>query len=197
MPFKVRINESSLDGANEIWVKYAYDYNGIRSSYFLKEFSLAINNTKADFEVSIKNYDFKTGIVTFEIANIGKNDFEGLTVDLLKQDAFDVKGSMRAIIGSLSSNDDTSFTFEGYPRKGEISLLIRYNDKIGVRREVEKKTMFDPDLYTGRIKDQVKRNYTGYLAVLVVVIFVVMWWIGKIRRRRRMERMQMLSLRRK
>jgi len=195
VPFKVRVNETALNGDNELWVKYSPNNQVAQPTYFLKKLNLAVNDTKSDFEVSIKDYDYTTQTATFEILNIGKNNVEGLTVDLPNQENFSVKGNTRNILGSFNSGDDTSFTFEGIPKKGAISLDIKYNDNIGVRRELTKAVNFDPELFTGRIKDQKSTNYT-FIIVLLIVIGIIVWLVIRSRNKKKKNALRLQALKR-
>ena len=197
VPFKVRVDDNALNGDNEIWVKYAPNYQSGNLSYFLQNFSLTVNNTKSDFDISIKDYDYTTQIITFDVINIGENDVNALTVDLPIQQNFSAKGSTRSIVGSFSSGEDTSFTFEGVPQKGNIDLTVQYTDNIGVRRELNKTVYFDPQLFTGRIGQQTSPNYTLYGILIIIVALIVWWIISRRNKKKKIEKMQALALRRK
>lgn len=197
VPFKVRVSDSALDGNNEVWVRYAPNYQSGQSTSYLQKFNIAVNDTKTDFDISVKDYDAATQTITFEILNIGRNDVDGLTVDLPRQENFSVKGSTRAIIGSFNKDEDTSFTFEGVPKQGNINLLVQYGDSINVRREVNKTVYFDPELFTGRIGQQKSTNYTLYVVLVVIIVLVVWWIVSRRNKRKKLEKMQMLALRKK
>lgn len=166
-PFKARVSENALDGINTIKLKYSSSADLGTSSYLIKNFDLEVKDVKTDFEVSVKDYDSKTNMITFEILNIGKNNVEALVADMPVQNTLDIKGSRRNIIGSLDSNDDTTFTFEGTPKDGQISMVLSYNDKTGARRQIEKSVMFNSADFQGRVKD--KKSNSGLVLVILLV----------------------------
>ncbi len=182
-PFKVRVDEQALDGNNPIRVRYSFSKApGSPSSE--KEFNISVEDLYTDFEVSIKNYDKSTNNLVFEILNVGEHDVEALTVEILKQDIIEVKGSSRNIVGSLDSNEDTTFSFEAKPSDGEIVLNIIYTDEINVRRSVEKSVVFDSNYFEGRAADDNDGSNTKWIVIIVLLLAGLWWW------RRRKAKMQ-------
>ena len=157
VPYRVRVDENALDGDNEIKIRYTIGGEGI---FYTKSFNLSVEDSRTDFEISVKDYNAAISILTFEILNVGKNDVEALTVDVPTQKNLDVKGSRRNIVGSLDSNDDTTFTFEANPKQGQIDLILSYNDQNNVRRSLEKSVMFNPQDFEGRASS--KKSNTGF-----------------------------------
>lgn len=174
-PFKVRIDDNALDGENPIEFRYTRGI-GVDRITITKEFNLTIEDARADFEVSIKDYSKETEILTFEILNIGESDVEALTIEIEKQENINVKGSKRNIVGSLDSNEDTTFTFEATPKKGEIVLKILYTDKINVRRTLEKTVEFDPSYFEGRKRDETTGSLTKTIIILILLGATFWWW---------------------
>ena len=87
VPYKLRIDENALDGENMLDIYYSTS----RASNIMKEFNITVQDTRADFEVYVKDYDKSTNTITFEILNIGENDIEALTVKIPKQDHIEIK----------------------------------------------------------------------------------------------------------
>ena len=108
LPYKVRVDENALNGDQNVSFRYLV---GDSNTYITKSLEINVQDSRSDFEVSVKDYNSATKILTFEILNIGKNDVAALTVDVPIQPNLDVKGSRRNIVGSLDSNDDTTFSF--------------------------------------------------------------------------------------
>jgi len=188
VPFKLIINQDALEGEDALEVRFA-SAQGVRTgSYTIKEFNITVKDLKTDFEVSIKDYDKSTQTLTFEILNTGKNDIGALTVEILKQENIDVKGSNRNIIGSLDSNEDTTFSFEAVPKNGEINLVLLYTDDINERRQLEKGVTYDSSYFTGRVKDQNGAGTKTYVIILVVIALVV-WYFWR-RNKKKKERMK-------
>lgn len=164
-PFKVRVDENALDGDNPIEVKYRHSGN---EAYETKQFDLNVEDTRADFEIHVKNYNFVTKTITFEILNIGESDIEALTLEVPKQENIVIKGSNRNIVGDLDSNEFTTADFEATPVEGEINLKLTYTDSINERRNVAKDVYFNPEYFEGRISNAEKSNTGLYIVILVI-----------------------------
>ncbi len=174
VPFKVRVDPNALDGNNPIEVRYTPSTIG--TSALTKQFNLAVNNTKTDFDVFVKNYDFSTDTMTFEILNIGKNDVDALAMEIPKQGNFTVKGPNMNVVGSLDSNDYTTADFEVSPNKGTLDLTIYYNDAIGVRRSVNKTVYFDPSQFQDRKVASSSNSAWGYVIFALIAAAVVAYF---------------------
>jgi hypothetical protein len=184
VPYKIRVDEDALDGDNPIEIKYTFDPGSDSVSTLLEEFMVNIEDTRTDFEISIRDYDKATGTLEFDILNIGESDIEALTIEIPKQEGIDVKGSRRNIVGSLDSNEDTSFSFEAIPKDGEITLNVLYTDKVNVRRTIEKTIEFDSSYFEGRVSDQKSTPWITIVVFLVVVVGFI-WWILKRRKNKK------------
>jgi len=182
-PFKLRVDKDALDGDNVLSASYSTSV-GANDLVFEKDFNISVQDLRGDFEVSVKDYDSSTNTISFDILNVGENNVGALTVDVPKQDNFAVKGSSRNIVGSLDANEDTSFSFEGIPKDGDINLKISYTDKINVRREIDKTVHFDSSYFRGRVKDQQKTSYWWYVGGIVVVVGVIWWFRRRAKKRK-------------
>lgn len=174
VPYEVRIDKEAIDGESPIEAKV--QSKGLAT--VTKTFDIEIENTIADFEVYIKNYDYATRELTIEVLNIAEIDIEALTVEIPKQDNIVVKGSNRAVVGDLDSNEYTSADFEATPVDGEIKVDLIYSDSINVRRSVEKTVSFDSSYFTGRISD-VQKSSSGKFIVIGVILLIVAWIVVK------------------
>lgn len=174
IPFKVRVDPNALDGDNPIEIRYSNSGTGDLSSAVTQQFNLAVNDSKTDFDVFVKSFDFSTNQMTLEILNIGKRDVEALTVQIPRnQQNFTVKGSNVDIVGSLDSNDYSTASFEVSPNKGNLNLTIFYNDINGVRRSVNKTVSFDPSAFTDRKTAGSSNSSTGYVVVGILLVAIV------------------------
>lgn len=172
-PVKLRIDEQALDGDNLADIQLTYFGGSVT-----KSFNVNVEDLRTDFEVSVKDYDPINKVITFEILNTGEHDVEALTIDIPTQDALKVKGSSRNIIGSLDSNDDTTFTFEGTPNDGEIKLILTYTDEINERRTLEKEVIFNSENFNGR-GASTGRSIWFYIAIILIAFMVFRWWRGR------------------
>jgi hypothetical protein len=179
--YKVRISEDALDGENPIDINYRA---GGGETVIEKQFNLEVEDTRADFEIHVKNYNLATRIITFEILNIAESDVEALTIEIPKQDSIEVKGSKVNIVGDLDSNEYTTADFEVIPKEGEIKLNIIYSDTINKRRTIEKTVLFEPEYFEGRIADQ-KKSRTGTWIIILLIIAGIAWWYFRKRARKK------------
>jgi hypothetical protein len=185
-PYKIRVNENALDGNTPIEVAYT---TGSSAAEILKEFNIYVENSRADFEIYIKDYDSTTRTLTFEILNIADVDVKALTLEIPKQESIEVKGANRQVVGDLDSNEYTSADFEVILPQGEsdITLNIVYTDTINVRREITKNVVFDSTYFNGLERDQKKQPYWLYGLIAVVVIWFIWRRIVKARKKKKME----------
>ncbi len=179
--YNVILDENALDGENRIEASL----RGTGAANIIQEFNLTVEDARADFEVSIKDYVASTRELTFEILNIGESDIESLTIEIPKQEGVEIKGSNRNIVGALDSNEDTTFSFEAIPSDGEIKVNIVYTDLINVRRSLEKTVDYDSSYFSDRVRDQ-NGGYSTSFYVLVVVILLVLFFWWRARRKAKM-----------
>jgi hypothetical protein len=179
-PYKLRIDENALDGENPIEVYYSTS----KATGLIKEFDITVQDTRADFEVYIKDYDYATKELTFEILNIEKIDIQALTIEIPKQDNIEIKGANRIVVGDLDSNEYTTADFEATLSSGEstINLNIFYTDSINVRRELQKTVEFDSSYFMDRNGNQKKQPYWLYITIVLVIVLVVWRTIKKKKR---------------
>ena len=179
VPYKLVIDEDALEGMN----KLELDVSSSSGATITYSFDIEVEDLRTDFEVSVKDYDPKTSILTFQILNIGENDIEALTIDIPAQDFLEIKGSSRNIVGSLDSNDDTTFSFEAKPKDGDFRLIITYTDAINKRRTLEKTVSFDSSNFDGRVRDGEGLSIWFYITIIIVLVLIYRWYRGRKRRK--------------
>lgn len=164
-PYKAIVDKDALNGESIIEIGYKYSGN---KGYIIKQFELDIEDTRADFEVFVKNYNPTTNILTLEILNIAGTNVEALTIEIPDQENIIIKGSNRNIVGDLDSNEYTTTDFRAIPKDGEIELLIHYTDKINERRTIEEEVTFNGKYF----KDlgEKKGGISGWFVFLIVVL---------------------------
>ncbi len=183
LPFSLRVDSSALDKNYKIKVKYSTSRGGSSLSVS-KEFNISVEDVTGDFEIFVDDYVMSTSTITFNILNVGKNDVEALTVEIPKQTGIDVKGSNKAIIGTLDANQDTTFSYEATPTDGEIKLVVHYNDENGERRNVEKTVAYDSSYFTDRVRDSEKKNSPWMWVIIIVVILLIIYFVRRITRKK-------------
>ena len=169
--YKLRVSEDALDGNNPIEVAYSSKFG----ADILKEFNINVEDTKADFEVHVKNYNYVTHILTLEILNIEDVDVEALTLEIPKQEEMQVKGANKKVIGDLDSNEYTTADFEIIMPEGESTLNITliYTDSINERRSLTEEVLFDSSYFTDR--NGSKKSFPWFWTI--VVLAVIVWFI--------------------
>lgn len=177
IPYSIRVDKDALDKEYELKVRYSTNKDGGNVIYE-KTFNIPVEDVKVDFDVFVDDYQAATSTITFNILNIGKNDVEALTVEIPKQESIIVKGSNKAIVGTLDSNQDTTFSYEAFPQDGEMKVVINYNDANGERRSVEKVVLYDSSYFTDRARDAKSTSPFTYLVILVIIILVI-WFIKR------------------
>lgn len=179
VPYKIRIDENAIDGDAEIEVAYSVKNSDVK---VIKKFNLRIEETKTDFDVFIKNYDFSTKKMTFEILNKGKGDASSVIVKIPKQENVKIIGGNTNIIGDLDSKDYTTFDFYLFPSNEKIKLSLEYLDKIGEKRILEKEVYFEAENFE-HTKQSKTSQYKIYIIIAVLVVVFILWRIFKKRKK--------------
>lgn len=173
VPFKVRVDEDAIEGETSIEVMTSQGVGQISTR--TSRFNLTVEDPQTDFEVYIKDYDYGTNTITFELLNIGESDVEALTVEIPDQENIEIKGPYRDVVGDLDSNEYTTADFEAIPSGGEIRLTILYTDTIGTRRSLEKIVVFDSKYFTNRKADQGGLSIFSYVIIFLILVVIIYW----------------------
>jgi hypothetical protein len=182
--YKIRLDESALNGENPIEVYYSTG-----SANVIQDFNITVQDTRADFEINVKNYDYTTRILTFNILNIAKNNVKALTLEIPKQNGIEIKGANRIVVGDLDSNEYTTADFEAILPQGQtnINLSVIYTDSKNVRRQMQKEVSFDSSYFTD-VNAQKKIPWVWIILIIAVVAFFV--WRRMKKKKREKERMK-------
>ena len=181
IPYEVRIDGDALDGTNPIEAKIQNKNDAVT----IETLDIEIDDVRADFEIYVKDYNFKTHELTLEVLNIEAADVEALTLSIPKQTNIIVKGPNRIVVGDLDSNEYTTADFEATLRDGEIKVDLTYSDTINVRRTTTKTITFDSTYFTERIADQKSTSLWTYIFGAVVIILLGWWIIKKSKKKKR------------
>jgi len=182
-PYEILVDKDAVDGDHIIEISYTTD-----EVEKLKEFNLNIEDTRADFEIYVKDYDPLTKTLTFEILNIEDNDIEALSLEIPKQTNIDIKGANRKVIGDLDSNEYTTADFEATVEDGKIEVKMIYTDVINVRREITKEVMFDSSYFMDRSGETKKQPIWAYALAGVVVIWIVWSRVKKAKAKKKLHK---------
>lgn len=172
VPYKVRIDDSALDGENLIEASISYGPSGAGTT--LKDsFNVSVKDSRTDFEVFVKNYDSTTSKITFEILNIGKNNVKAVTIKVLDGTSINLKGPDVNIVGDLDSNEYTTADFQVSSASAIIPLQITYTDSIDVRRTLSKEVQFEPGNFDGV---GAKKGTSIWMILFIALVVVVVGW---------------------
>jgi len=170
--YKLRVDKDTIDGENEIKLRYVYNTQGRWENYIEKKFNLTVEDPKTDFDVAVQDYSYKTNTLSLAVSNIGKKDAKSVTISLPEQSNIEIFGSDKNIIGGIEANDYTIASFKITPKQdGPLVIKISYTDSIGIRREVEKAVIFKASSY-----NQITNNTSGtgdYRAIIYIAIGVI------------------------
>lgn len=181
VPYKVRLDEDALDGENRIEVLVSGDK--FNSLYRSELFNIEVDDTRADFEVFIKEYNPKTRQITFEILNIAESDVEAVTLEIPSQDTIKITGAKTNIVGDIDSNEYTTADFLATPSEGDIKVMIYYSDAINERRVIEKTVYFNPNYFSLSVESQ-KTPWYIYL-IIILIIAAVAWYFMRKRKKKK------------
>jgi len=171
--FKVRVDSEAVDGDNPIEILLS---KGTSAGIESKQFNLNVEDTRADFEVYVKNFDFNTNVLSLEVLNIAKVDVKSIAVEMLDYPSLVVKGAKTKIIGDLDSNEYTSAEFEVKPSDTLIPARIFYTDNAGFRRSIDKNVSLQTGLFTERKADEKSTPVTTYIVLAIIVIGIGYWF---------------------
>jgi len=173
-PFKLRVNEEALDGENLVEVKYRSSSQE-SGSYLTKQFNIEVKDVKADFEVYVKDYDFSSQTITFQVLNIGKEDISAVTIEVPNQEGVTIKGANKNIVGDLDSNEDTTSDFKLTTNSTNIETVIYYTDSTGARRNIQKTVLFDSQYFIDSMPSNGPSfwSYVFYLLIIGAIVYFV------------------------
>jgi len=196
IPYNLKVNSDTLDGDAEVQAYFSPGTSTSTQNLYTQKFNVNIQDSRADFEVHVKNYDSLTKTITFEILNIAKVDIKALTVEVPDQENVNIKGSKFNIVGDLDSNEYTTADFEATPKDGNITLQLSYTDKSNVRRTLTKKVTYESKYFEGRATDKKGSSVYTWIVVLVILGLLVFWYLGKKKKKKAMiEKRRALSSR--
>ncbi|MBR9701852.1 hypothetical protein GOV13_02930 [Candidatus Pacearchaeota archaeon] len=176
VPYKVRLDGDALDGENQVEVRFGT--GDLAESSSLKSFNIEVDDTHADFEIFVKDYNPTTKKLTFEILNIAAADVEALTLEIPRQEGVSIQGSKTNIVGDLDSNEYTTADFTAALEKGDITIKIYYSDTINERRTLEKTVAFDPSYFASTDVNG-GRSWKSYLFYVIVIGGIVYYFYNR------------------
>ncbi|MBU0958955.1 MAG: hypothetical protein KKB31_03335 [Nanoarchaeota archaeon] len=183
VPYTFRVDKDALDGESSLSTSYSYALGG-QNTILSTKFNITIQDSRTDFEIHVKDYDSVTEEVTFEILNIGENDVEGLTIEIIKSDSVDVVGSNRIIVGALDSSEEDTAKFTAKLERGDVNLKIHYTDSISVRRTLDKVISFDPDYFPEEEQTGKGLSATSAFVIGILIPIIIFLIRSKIRKRK-------------
>ncbi len=185
IPYDLRIDENALGGHQPIEIKYS-SRKTKTTAKISKKFNISMEDSRADFEIFVKDYELSTNTLTLEIINIEEVDIEGLTLEIENQENIKIKGSKINIVGDLDSNEYTTAEFEAIPKDGQIDIKIRYTDQIGVRRSTTKTLKYESEYFIERNgQSDITISWWIYLIAVLIVLIIAYWYYKRCKKKKR------------
>lgn len=188
-PYKVIIDQDALDGDTPIKVRFSSLSSNLNSSSIEREFNINVKQTKTDFEIFTKEYNYQTKAFTIEIVNIGKIDIKALTVEIPQEEHIQIQGANKNVVGDVDSNEYTTAEFTAIPKDGDIKVLLTYTDEINVRRTLEKTITFDSRYFVDTQSAAQKNKKYFYLLLIVILAALIFWWHRRMIKKRKAKKL--------
>jgi len=171
--YKVRVDQDAVDGDNPIEILLS---KGTSEGIESQQFNLNVEDTRADFEVYVKELSMSTDMLTLEVLNIADVDVKSIAVEVLEYPGLVVKGAKTKIIGDLDSNEYTSTEFEVKPAETIVPVRIYYTDDAGFRRSIDKNVTLVPSYFQNRKADEKSTPVLTYIIVLAIIVGLGYWY---------------------
>jgi hypothetical protein len=187
LPYKIRVDENALDGISKLSIAYERGDLAVH-----EDFEINIEDSLADFEIFVKDYNAGTRELTFEILNIADVDVEALTLEIPKQENVEVKGANRIVVGDLDSNEYTTADFEAIlSKETDINVTIIYTDLTNVRRTISKTVHFDPFYFSGLARDQKAQPIWLYIVIVLAIAAYIWYRVKKHKKKKKLKEKQL------
>jgi hypothetical protein len=184
LPYTLNVNPDAPDGSAEV---KAYYYRGTApvsaNASLSTTFNISVQESRADFEVYVTNYDASSQTITFQILNIAKVNVKAVTVTIPEQSNIQPKGVNTNIIGDLDSNEYSTADFKALPSDGNLTLEISYTDSANIRRTAEKVVEFHSEFFP--VSSSKSGSSLVVLIVIIVIILIIIYWIYKKHKRKK------------
>lgn len=192
IPMTLNVNPAALDGNAQVDVLYkpGVAQPNDTSGFISQQFNVSIQDSHANFEVYVNNYDSTTKTITFQILNTAKFSVKAVTITVPEQNNLQIKGANTNIVGDLDSNEYTTADFVGTPSKGNISLEISYTDPAGVRRSLDKNVTYDPEYFTNMPSQSGGSSKTWWIIIVIVVAIGAFWYYRRRQKKKKLEAMR-------
>jgi len=188
IPYTLKVNKDAPDGDNQIEVYYSPGPNiNYSKVVYSKFFNISIQDSRADFEIYVQDYDLGTSALTLQILNVAEVDVKAVTIIIPEQENIILKSSNTNIVGDLDSNEYTTANFNGVPLDGEIILNISYTDQANVRRNIQKSVNFNSKYFESSESSGISQSLTIIILVVVIILLVTFWLYRRNIKKKRME----------
>ncbi len=172
IPYTVRVDPNAIKGNDTVY--FQYTISNSNPNAIIVPFNLSVQDVRSNFSVFVENYDYATKDLTLNILNTAQNDANSVTVSIPSgQQNITVQGPSTYIIGLLSSNDYTTADFNVLPNKGNLNMVISYNDITGVRRSVDEMVYFDPAAFPQPTSTS---PFLYFIVVLIILVVIYLFY---------------------
>ena len=134
LQYKVRVNDSAVQGMNQIGLKYKLANSDAWTEQW---FNISVNSAETAFDGVIQDYE--SGSLSLALANTGQNTANSVIVRIPNQPNFRATGVSGQMVGNLQQGDYTIVSFQAEQTNREakdITFEVDYTDTLGNRRTV-------------------------------------------------------------
>ncbi len=195
IPYTLSVNKDAPDGNAEVTAYYSAGSNtNIPEGFLSQTFNVSVQDSRANFEVYVKNYDAATNTLTFQILNVAKVNVKAVTIEIPSQNNIQIDGSNVNIVGDLDSNEYTTADFTATPTTGNITLKVSYTDQAGVRRSTQENVTYDGKYFAATNSSSQGSPIVTWIVVIVIIGLLIFWYVSrKNKKKKLLERRRALT----
>lgn len=164
-PFTLKINKEANEGLNNLKLRYQTKASS-SSSFIVKDFDIDVKDVRADFDVFVRDYNFQTNQIVFEVLNIANSDIKAVMIEIPSKEGLNIIGANKQNIGDLYSKEDTVANLNLKTSNDYIDLIIHYSDLTDTRRSVEKRVEFNKENFIVEVEEN---NNSLWITIIILL----------------------------
>jgi hypothetical protein len=139
LKYRIKVADNAPEGTSSLKLVTTANKNNPSEASTVNSLSIVIAKTKTDFDVKLR--DINPQESSFTVTNIGDEPAKAIVVDVKNQEGVNfLSGAEPASLGDLNQGEFTIAHLKAIPLQtsSNITLVISYTDKAGVRNTIEK-----------------------------------------------------------
>lgn len=164
-PFTLKINKEANERLNNLKLRYQTKASS-SSSFIVKDFDIDVKDVRADFDVFVRDYNFQTNQIVFEVLNIANSDIKAVMIEIPSKEGLNIIGANKQNIGDLYSKEDTVANLNLKTSNDYIDLIIHYSDLTDTRRSVEKRVEFNKENFIVEVEEN---NNSLWITIIILL----------------------------